>query len=254
MQGDTGPPGGYRKAQGMGFRRILGAFGLVSVAGVVGFAGYIAWLGIDGIRPSICRGNAVNGSLEGGRRLAYAGDNYRAYSFALYALGRTFVHSAVRDAMRDAYAELYKSRPELRFVYAESGWPWGGRFAPHKTHANGTSVDFHVPVRTRDGQVTELPTSPFQLFGYAVRFDGNGRYGALGLDFDAMGEHLMALDKAVRAHGIRIRRVIFDVHLQPKLAATKPGASAMERLAFNRRQAWVPHSEHYHVDFEVGCR
>ena len=50
-----------------------------------------------------------------------------------FLLGRTFVHEAVRNTMRDAYAGLSKSRPELRFVYAETGWPWGGRFAPHKT-------------------------------------------------------------------------------------------------------------------------
>jgi hypothetical protein len=60
----------------------------------------------------------------------YSGDNYRAYSALGFLLGRTFVHSSVRNAMRDAYADLSKSHPELRFVYAESGWPWGGGFAP----------------------------------------------------------------------------------------------------------------------------
>jgi penicillin-insensitive murein endopeptidase len=238
----------------MWIRRILAAIGLVSVAGAAAYAGYIAWLGVDGSRPSVCRGDPSNGSLEGGRRLPYAGDNYRAYSLILYAAGRTFVHSAVRDAMRDAYADIARSHPGLRFIYAEAGWPWGGHFAPHKTHANGTSVDFHVPVRTEDGKIAELPTSVFNQYGYSERFDRNGRYGALKLDFEAMGEHLLALDKAARAHNIRIRRVIFDIHLQPKLAATTSGAAAMARIPFSKTQAWVPHSEHYHVDFEVGCR
>jgi penicillin-insensitive murein endopeptidase len=234
--------------------RILAGAGLVGMAGVGGFAGYIAWLGIDGSAPSVCRGDVVGGRLEGGRRLPYAGDNYRAYSLILFAAGRTFMHSKVRDAMRDAYAEVFKTRPELRFVYAESGWPWGGPIPPHKTHANGTSVDFHVPVRGEDGRVAEVPTSIFNQYGYSTRFDRAGRYGGLTLDFEAMGEHLLALDKAARAHGIRIRRVIFDTNLQPKLAATRTGAAAKARMAFNARNAWVPHSEHYHVDFEVGCR
>jgi penicillin-insensitive murein endopeptidase len=160
----------------------------------------------------------------------------------------------VRDAVRDAYAEVHKSFPELRFVYAESAWPWGGRLAPHKTHANGTSVDFHVPVRTEDGKVAEMPTSIFNQYGYSVRFDRKGRYGSLKLDFEAMGEHLLALDKAARAHGIRIGRVIFDPDLHPRLAATKAGAAALSRMNFMKARAWVPHSEHYHVDFEVGCR
>lgn len=238
----------------MTIRRLLLAACLLSAVAVLGFTAYIAWLGIDSGRPSVCRGNAVNGRLEEGRRLPYAGDNYRAYSRVGFLLGRTFVHSAIRDAMRDAYAELRKSHPELRFLYAEMGWPWGGNFAPHKTHANGTSVDFHVPVRTLDGQVTEVPTSPFHLFGYGVRFDSSGTSGSYKLDFDAMGEHLLALDRAARAHGIRIRRVIFHVALQPRLAATRSGALAMRRMTFNTRQTWWPHDDHYHVDFDVPCR
>lgn len=234
--------------------RTLIVIGLLPVAAGLGFVGYVTWLGIDGSRPSTCHGTVVNGSLQGGRRLPYSGDNFRAYSIAGFLAGRTFAHSAVRDTMRDAYAELHKSHPELRFVYAETGWPWGGSFAPHKTHANGTSVDFHVPVRTPDGRVSELPTWPFNLYGYGLRFDRSGRSGGYNLDFEAMGEHLLALERAARTHGIRIRRVIFDVGLQPRLGATKPGALAMSRMAFSARQAWVPHSEHYHVDFDVPCK
>jgi len=237
----------------MKLRRILIVALLLPMAAAAGFASYIAWLGIDSDRPSTCHGTVRNGSLKEGRRLPYAGENYRAYSLLGFILGRTFVHSAVRDAMRDAYADLNQSHPELRFVYAEGGWPWGGRFAPHRTHANGTAMDFHVPVRTLDGQVSELPTSPFTGFGYLVRFDrtGKSRSGSLMLDFEAMGKHLLALDRAAHARGFRIRRVIFNVGLQPKLREAKSGALAMTRLAFNARDSWVPHDEHYHVVFDV---
>jgi len=235
-------------------RRLLLVVGGLPVVGMAAFSGYVAWLGIDGGRPSVCHGTVATGSLEAGRRLPYSGQNYRAYSLLGFALGRTFVHGAVRNAMRDAFAELSKSHPELRFVYAESGWPWGGSFAPHKSHANGTAADFFVPVRTLDGQVSEQSTWPFNLFGYANSFDKAGRSGSLKLDFDAMALHLLALDRAARANGIRIRRVIFDVGLQPKLAASGPGAQVIGRLSFNKQQAWVKHDEHYHVDFDVPCR
>jgi penicillin-insensitive murein endopeptidase len=238
----------------MGIGRFVLGAGLLAATGIMGLTGNIAWGGPDGDRPSVCYGTAANGRLEGGRRLPYSGENYRAYSLVGFLLGRTYAHSAVRDAMRDAYAELRKSHPELRFVYAEIGWPWGGRFAPHKTHANGTSVDFLVPVRTPDGKVSELPTSAFTMYGYGVHFDAAGKAGSLVLDFEAMGTHLLALEKAARANGIRIQRVIFDVRLQPRLAATRSGALAMGRMTFNTRQAWVPHDEHYHVDFAVPCR
>ena len=227
---------------------------VLPVVAVAGFAAYVAWLGIDSNQPSVCRGTVAGGRLEGGRRLPNSGVNYRAYSTAGFLLGRTFLHSLVRDAMRDAYAELSKSHPELRFIYAESGWPWGGHFAPHKTHANGTAADFHVPVRTLDAQVSELPTSPFNQFGYAVEFDNSGRAGSHRLDFVAMALHLLALDRAARAHGIGIRRVIFDVGLQPMLFATGPGSQLRGRIAFNKNQAWVRHDEHYHVDFDVPCQ
>lgn len=238
----------------MRLRRVLSvAIGLPAVA-LAGFAAYLGWLAADDGRASQCRGTVANGSLTGGGRLPHSGDNYRAYSTAGFLLGRTFMHGRVAKATREAYAALYQARPELRFVYAEAGWPWGGSFAPHKTHRNGTSVDFHVPVRGSDDKVAELPTTLTNQLGYSVEFDKTGRSGTLRLDFEAMALHLQALDKAVRANGIGIERVIFDVDLQPLLFATEPGAHLRKRLAFNSRQSWVRHDEHYHVDFAVPCR
>lgn len=215
---------------------------------------FVAWLGAEHEQRSQCYGTASVGSLSGGRRLPYSGENFRAYSILGFLLGRTFVHGTVRDVMRDAYGQLAKSRPELQFIYAESSWPWGGSFRPHKTHANGTAADFLVPVRTLEGQVSTVSTSPFHLFGYANEFDAAGRSGTIRIDFEAMALHLLALDQAARARGIKIRRVIFDVGLQKRLAATPSGAQAVRRLSFNGQQAWVRHDEHYHVDFEVPCR
>jgi penicillin-insensitive murein endopeptidase len=111
-----------------------------------------------------------------------------------------------------------------------------------------------VPVRSSDGKVTQLSISPFNLFGYATQFDRDGRSGSNTIDFEAMALHLLALERAARARGIGIRRVIFDVNLQPKLASTGSGREVLRRFAFNKQQAWVRHDEHYHVDFRVACR
>ena len=235
----------------MNIRRVLFAVCAMPFLSVVGLAGNVA---SDDELPSVCYGDAASGRLERGRRLPYSGENYRAYSMVGFALGRTYVHSTVRDIMRDAYGELAKSHPELRFIYGESGWANGGRIRPHKGHSNGTAADFFVPVRTLEGKVSQLPISSFNLFGYGIQFDRNGRSGSNTIDFEAMALHLLALERAARAHGIGIRRVIFDVNLQPKLAATGAGGQVMKRLAFNKQQAWVRHDEHYHVDFRVPCR
>jgi len=218
------------------------------------FSAWIAWLGRESGPPSRCYGSVVGGRLEGGRRLPLWGENYSAYSTLGYLAGRTFMHGTVRDAILAAYAELNETRPELRYVYAESGWPWGGPFAPHRSHMNGTSVDFHVPVRTLDGAVSELPASVFNRLGYSIDFDRSGRWNGYRIDFEAMALHLIALERAARASGISIRRVIFDVHLQPKLFATEAGAQLSRMMSFNQRQSWVRHDEHYHVDFNVPCR
>jgi hypothetical protein len=64
----------------------------------VGLAGNVA---SDDELPSVCYGDAASGRLERGRRLPYSGENYRAYSMVGFALGRTYVHSTVRDIMLD---------------------------------------------------------------------------------------------------------------------------------------------------------
>ena len=84
------------------------------------------------------------------------------------------------------------------------------RFRPHRTHANGTSVDFMVPLRNEAGEVVELHASVTNMLGYAVKFDDQGRRAGQHIDFEAMAKHLLALDKAARANGIAIRRVIFE--------------------------------------------
>ena len=220
---------------------------------LVGFCLWIAWLGRESGSPSRCYGSVANGRLEGGRRLPYSGENYRAYSLLGFLAGRTFMHQSVRDTVLAAYGELHERHPELRFLYAESGWPWGGRFAPHRTHANGTSVDFHVPVRTLAGEVAELPASVFNKLGYSIAFDRAARSGDYQIDFEALALHLQALDRAARQHGISIARVIFEPRLQPKLFATKTGAQISRSLSFNKAPVWVPHDQHYHVDFNVPC-
>lgn len=235
--------------------RLLRFLFLLMLLPALGFSGYVWWLGVETSRVSTCRGDVVRGFLQGGTRVPYAGENFRAYSFLGFLAGRTFVHSAVRDSIRDAFAELAKSNPDLRFVYAESGWPWGGPFPPHKTHANGTAVDFLVPVRIgpAPGIVSEVPTHIFNQFGYALDFDRQGQAGDYRIDFEAMALHLMALEKAAKAHGIRVQSVIFDGPLQPKLFAAPTGAQLQSKMHFIG-QAWIRHDEHYHVNFAVPCK
>jgi penicillin-insensitive murein endopeptidase len=95
---------------------------------------------------SVCYGTTAKGKLEHGCRLSYHGENFTAYSLLGWRLGRTYVHCKVAEVVLAAYEELSREYPAKVFVYGETGWASGGRFKPHKTHQNGLSVDFMVPV------------------------------------------------------------------------------------------------------------
>ena len=71
----------------------------------------------------------------------------------------------------EAYRELVRAAPTKRFVYGETGWKEGGRIRPHRTHQNGLSVDFMVPVLDKDGQSVPLPTNALNRFAYDIEFD-----------------------------------------------------------------------------------
>lgn len=202
---------------------------------------------------SICYGTVAKGALRGGVALPTVGVNFQSYSRLAISLGRTHVHSRVAKVVTEAYAAAATSMPEVTFVYGETGWPEGGRFQPHKTHQNGLSVDFFVPVRDADGRSVPIPTSPFTRFGYDLEFDRQAQSDGYRIDFEATAEHLYQLDRAARKHGAPIALVIFDLQYLPRLFATRRGPS-LRRLPFLRRQPWVRHDEHYHVDFAVPCR
>ena len=92
-------------------------------------------------------------------------------------LVRTFVHERVRDVIADAYAALTQGRPGTRYIYGETGLPAGGGMRPHRTHQNGLSVDFMVPVLDGRNRSVPLPASLTNKFGYGLDFDVPGRAG-----------------------------------------------------------------------------
>jgi penicillin-insensitive murein DD-endopeptidase len=202
---------------------------------------------------SVCYGTTAKGRLERGAQLPSSGPNFSSYSTVGSLAGRTYVHSRVLNVVLAAYKSLESSTPGKVFVYGETGWKSGGRIRPHKTHQNGLSVDFMVPV-LKDGRSVPLPTSPLNKFGYDLEFDDSGRFDDYSIDFDAIAKHLLELSTAASIEGIKINRVIFEVPLQEHLFATSQGAQLKSLMTFSTKQAWVKHDEHYHVDFELPCK
>lgn len=234
--------------------RLAALCGLVILALAAAGLAVIAYVALDDGKPSACFGSVVGGRLENGKRLAFSGENFRAYHVLGFLTGRTFVHGLVKDAVEDAYKALAVRNPELQFVYGETGWPFGGRFRPHRSHSNGTAVDFMVPLRDGTGKVAQVRVSAFNKLGYGVNFDDEGRRDGVVIDFSAIAEHLMALNEAAKLRGIAIGRVIFEPTLQGHLFAASKDQSLKTVVPFMDKPAWVRHDQHYHVDFVVPCK
>ncbi|OGW24318.1 MAG: peptidase [Nitrospirae bacterium GWC2_42_7] len=203
---------------------------------------------------SICYGTTDKGRIENAWQLSSSGANFSAYSTVGDTIGRNYVHNKVYDTVLDAYKSLQQKILEKVFVYGETGWKSGGRFLPHKSHQNGLSVDFFVPVVDTKGKSVPLPASPLNKFGYNIEFTSKGKYKEYSIDFEAIAAHLFSLKEAADKHNIKIWRVIFDNDLQKLLFKTSKGKELQALLTFSTKKSWVRHDEHYHVDFIVPCR
>lgn len=202
---------------------------------------------------SVCFGGVADGALRGGWRLPYEGTNYRAFGRPPWEAGRTFVHSTVHGIVLEAYARLGETLPEHRFLYAETGLEQGGPIRLHRTHRNGLSVDFMVPMRDARGAPTVLPGNEGNLWGYRLELDAQGRLGPLRIDFEAMAQHLLALHEAAAHHGVRIAKIVFDPYLRSRHLAQAPTWPKVRHLPFTRHPVATRHDDHYHVDFAVPC-
>lgn len=154
-------------------------------------------------KESVCFGTPDAGRLENAWQLPSSGRNFKAYSMAGVTLGRNYVHSKVYKVVVDAYRDCEVKIPATKFVYGETGWKHGGRFRPHKSHRNGLSVDFFVPVTDLTSKSFPLPTGAFNKFGYAIEFNQQGRYGEYSIDFEAMAVHLLSLKNAADRQALR---------------------------------------------------
>lgn len=205
-------------------------------------------------QESQCYGDTVNGRLENGWKLPSSGENYQAYSSLGVIAGRTYVHSKVYRTVLGAYEILRKTNPGVHYVYGETGFEEGGVFKPHKTHRNGLSVDFFVPVINAEGKSEILDIGITNKLGYNIEFSGDGKLNDLRIDFESIAKHIDALMVAAQKESIGIDLVILDNQFQKLLFATPTGGKIKSVVTFSVKKPWVRHDEHYHINFRVPCK
>ena len=203
---------------------------------------------------SKCYGTTNNGRLEDSVKLPEEGHNYRAYSKLASIFRRTYVHSKVKAIILGAYEDLETSTPDIVYVFGETGWPSGGRFKPHKTHQNGLSVDFMVPLIDEAGKPVQIKTNALNKYGYNIEFDAEGKDGKTRIDYESMASHIYSLHLAALSYEANISRIYFHPELQKYLFDTKHGKYLKENIKFSTKPSWVRHDDHYHVDFDVKCK
>lgn len=204
-------------------------------------------------KESTCYGTTKKGRLEKGVQLPSSGANFISYGDIPEIAGRTYVHSTVKKVVVESYQELNKLLPTKVFKYAETGFAEGGKFRPHKTHQNGLSIDFMVPVLNKKNKSDYFPTTALNKYGYSVHFDSEGKNSNFTIDFESLAAHLVALHKAALKNNIEIWRVIFAPDLQGKLYATKMGRYIKDNIMIPTKKSWVRHDEHFHIDFKIKC-
>ena len=226
---------------------------------------------------SISHGTRSNGTLENGWILPYTEDNFSSFSFtSYYLMDNGFVHHKVYKSVVDSYKILEERTPNIHYYYMECSDIDGGRLWLHKSHRNGTSVDFMSP-KIKEGKVyTNI--DDWGLAHYFLEFDNQGQlkpiyprtnflHPVIGkiistqldpkvqIDFETMAQHILAIDDACKKNGISILKVILKIELQDKLFATKAGIKLKSRgvpFASKLQKAVNEmHDEHYHIDFKL---
>jgi penicillin-insensitive murein endopeptidase len=230
---------------------IITGFSLLMFAVFSFYLGNDLLIMLENDSPSKSIGTNSDGKLINGKRLPNSGNIFIAYSKLGTLLGRNAVHNKLRDLILAAYKKIHDEYPQYLYVYGETGWVGGGEFYPHKTHQNGLSVDFMIPVKDINNKSQYLPAGIFNKFGYGIDFDDNGKYEDLFIDFKSMAVHINTLLQLSNSYGIEITRIIFCPKLQVLLWQTELGKRLRNKLKFSEKKSWVIHDDHYHIDFKL---
>ena len=205
--------------------------------------------------PSQAKGTVSDGELINGRKLAWSGVNHRYFSWFSYGvLNRAWVHDQVEEIVVEAYQFMAQKYPEKKFLLMECSRKHGGKMLPHRTHQNGTSIDFATPL-IRKGLASHRHHW-LGLLHYALQFDSTGKLKGrkkVQIDYEAMGQHILALERAARKRGMFIKKVIFKIDLKDDFFKSKAGKQVRKKKIYFAQKLSKTidnlHDDHYHVDF-----
>lgn len=205
--------------------------------------------------PSVSKGSVSNGSLENGKLIPFSGKNYQYFDTTSYLNGRGFMNDKVKDIALATYEVCESEIPDRRFYIMECSNQKGGKIWPHKTHQNGLSIDFMMPLKKDNKPFYGLDTRG--AMHYLLEFDYEGHYiedPSIEIDFEVIAHHLLLLNEEAKKKGMHIKKVIIHTELKDELFTGKYGQQ-LKNSDIYVVKALTPlinalHDDHYHVDFE----
>ena len=206
---------------------------------------------------SLSHGTPGGGRLENPYLMEYRLPNASYFSLSsYYLLGNGYLNSRVYRTLKQAYAECEKTCPGIRFKYMECCDKDGGKQLIHRTHQNGLSVDFMVPKKKGNKQVRFY--DHLGIWHYFLEFSSDGKLSfnsKVEIDFETMAKHILALDKAARKNGLRIKKVLLQIDLKDDFYQSPSGKKVRERGIYFARYLTPKvdkfHDDHYHIDFSL---
>jgi penicillin-insensitive murein endopeptidase len=203
---------------------------------------------------SISVGTVNAGELKHGKLFPFKGDNFFYFDKGSYLAGRAFLNGFVRSSVLETFDSLYKIMPTRYFGVMECSNEHGGEMQPHKTHQNGLSVDFMMPLLKDDLPYYGLDS--IGLIHYLLDFDDAGKYKkdpSVSVDFNLMARQILLLDFFAKKVGLKIFKVIVKIEFKDELFMTEYG-KLLKASDIYVVQGLTPtinalHDDHFHVDF-----
>jgi len=206
--------------------------------------------------PSQSIGTPGKGSLKNGKLIPFKGKNFTYFDTQSYLNGRAFLNGKVLETLLKAYKEFETLLPSRLFYVMECSNQDGGKLFPHRTHQNGLSVDFMMPLIKDNKPFYGLDT--LGADHYFLEFDNSGKYKenpSISIDFNLVAQHILVLNKMAKIMGVNITKVIINTDLKDELFATHYGKT-LKTSGVYVVQKLSPlinslHDDHYHIDFGV---
>ncbi len=202
-------------------------------------------------------GSVGKGKLTNAYLVPWSGQNFRYFSpISYFLLDNGYTHSKVHNTILEAYKICESTCPNTQFRIMECSDKSGSKLLFHKTHQNGLSVDF-MSSKIKNGKQSRL-FDRLGLWHYLLEFSNSGKLNfsnKTSIDFETMARHILALDKAARNNGLRIKKVIFKIELKDDFFKTPSGKKVKQKGIYFAQALpkWTNrvHDDHYHVDFEI---